>query len=99
MLVRNAEDRRFRDTWHRIENILDLAWGNLFSAALDDVVLAADKIKKAFLVGAEQVASAANPPSVRTCLEAFRGANGVGQIAAHDVPARDDQFAHFPGCS
>src|SRR5262249_13685367 len=79
-----------------IKDVLNFAWGDLFAAALDDVIFAADKVEIAFFVHPEEVAAITEPlVRPRTGTEALVGKLGRHPVAPHDVAPANDQFAHF----
>src|SRR5262249_15071155 len=59
--VRDANYCSILDPCEGIEDVLDLARGDLFAAAFDDVVFAADEVEIAFFVGTEEIPTMTEP--------------------------------------
>src|SRR2546430_11763443 len=57
----NADDRRFPHARQGVQHILNFTRSHFFAPTFDDIVLAADEVKIALLVGAKQIAATADP--------------------------------------
>ena len=87
--IGHADHRRLADAGQRIEDVLDFLRADLLAARLDDVVLAADEIEKAVLVGAEQVAGVEHLlPRERPGPQRLVGRLGVFPVALHHMRRR-----------
>ena len=96
--IGHADDRRLADAGERVEDVLDLLRAHLLAARLDDVVLAADEIEKAVVVGAEKVAGVEHLlPGMRAGLQRPVGRRLVLPVALHDVRPADDELADHAG--
>ena len=96
--VGHAHDRRFGHAVQPMQDFLDLARTHLLAARLDDVVLAADEIQIALIVGPEQIAGVEHHlTGQRARLE--DPARFVRQlpVAFHHVRSANDQLTHHAG--
>src|SRR2546423_829076 len=96
--IGDANDRGILNSGKRIKDILDFPRSDLFAAAFDDVILAADKIEVTLFIGLEQITAITDSFSdLRSWTEPQGAELRSIPITPHHMPPANHQFAHFTG--
>src|SRR5262249_10797671 len=95
--IGDADNGGFAHAGNGEKDVLNFGRRAFSAPALDDVILPADEVKEPFVIGAEEIATVTNSLArQRAGTKALGGQFGGHPVAAHDVPATNDQFADLP---